>query len=737
MVLPELNVDDRTFDQLYEVLRKQIPAEWTDHNPSDPGVALLELLCWLGEMLGYRMNRVPDAHQDRFVDLLIDPPSPVTVPVTFSFVLDAAIRTEDLVLPAGTRLATDFTGGSRFVFETLEDLSFTPASDPVSGVFLEITKEGTARELLIVEDEVLGQTNGVALQEFGFKPVLSELGMATDAPAPVLFDTVHATTDYDPNPKVRVYDGFLTGVAGSPVNNAAVSVRFDADPGDQHYFVTFAQATQALTVTRSDGSLKTVVIPTGADSVVFDSFGATIQLNPGFDVTLDIALGVNASTVVPTNRIAVGSIEIVSTRGTLEGIGSVTATIDDFSDLENLRIYIPSVYSNAQPFSGTFVGDTTGQKDIDLTDDYGNVLSIRFVLTSAFALTDVSASIELRQLGNIVTFGGEDWPVRHALLIEKAQLDATDPQRARLVRLDARRRTIAFGDGEFGDLPRDGLVVACQKYRLLQGPPALIDAGEIAHLLDPPVLLAGESMSPVINGDASGGEHFFREEERLSEGLKAFRRPYRLVTADDFERVLVDDFWEYQQLAGRSERVVRAVAVLDRTRPLSDDVVRAGHVTVLVVREFDQTAWDAALSAAAKETLLDAHGDSLATRIENFLESRRLITTHVEVESPRVARVDLALSCVVQGHRNEAEMADTIDKALQDYFNLLDGGPEGRGWILGRAVYRSEIFRIVGAIEGVDYVMSLTLSPADTNGDVALASDELPWLVANVSAVRP
>ena len=53
MALPDVLVDDRNFDQLLAVLRKQIPADYTDHNPSDPAIMLLELFAWLGDMALY------------------------------------------------------------------------------------------------------------------------------------------------------------------------------------------------------------------------------------------------------------------------------------------------------------------------------------------------------------------------------------------------------------------------------------------------------------------------------------------------------------------------------------------------------------------------------------------------------------------------------------------------------------------------------------------------------------
>ncbi|NDJ16459.1 baseplate protein J [Myxacorys almedinensis] len=73
MPLPLPNLDDHTYDDLIDQARSQIPlefAEWTDHNATDPGIILLELLSWLTEMLLYRVNRVSDRNIEMFLKLL-------------------------------------------------------------------------------------------------------------------------------------------------------------------------------------------------------------------------------------------------------------------------------------------------------------------------------------------------------------------------------------------------------------------------------------------------------------------------------------------------------------------------------------------------------------------------------------------------------------------------------------------------------------------------------------------
>jgi hypothetical protein len=81
-------LDDRTFEQLRAELRERITVyapEWTNHNDSDPGVALLDLFAFLGESLLYRFNQIPDSTKVAFLRLLDVapvPPRPARVLVT-------------------------------------------------------------------------------------------------------------------------------------------------------------------------------------------------------------------------------------------------------------------------------------------------------------------------------------------------------------------------------------------------------------------------------------------------------------------------------------------------------------------------------------------------------------------------------------------------------------------------------------------------------------------------------
>lgn len=67
------NLDDRTYDDLLAEALRYLPTfapDWTNHNPSDPGITVIELLSYVTELLVYRSNVVGDDHLAAFLRLL-------------------------------------------------------------------------------------------------------------------------------------------------------------------------------------------------------------------------------------------------------------------------------------------------------------------------------------------------------------------------------------------------------------------------------------------------------------------------------------------------------------------------------------------------------------------------------------------------------------------------------------------------------------------------------------------
>lgn len=142
MALPAPNLDDRTFQDIVDETKRLIPRycpEWTNHNLSDPGVALIELFAWMSEMMLFRMNQVPDRLYTKFLDLVgIQPFPPSVARADLTFWLSATLD-RPVVVPSGTEVGTAVGSvGEPVVFSTSEDLVIAPPR-------LVSAKTGTAR----------------------------------------------------------------------------------------------------------------------------------------------------------------------------------------------------------------------------------------------------------------------------------------------------------------------------------------------------------------------------------------------------------------------------------------------------------------------------------------------------------------------------------------------------------------------------------------------------------------
>lgn len=130
MTLYHPQLDQRTFQDLVDEAKRRIPSltpEWTDHNVSDPGVALIELFAWLTESLLYRVNQMPERLYIKFLELMgitLHPPAPARADLTFRL---AAPQAEPVRIAFGTEVATVQTvDREAVVFHTTRDVVIVP-----------------------------------------------------------------------------------------------------------------------------------------------------------------------------------------------------------------------------------------------------------------------------------------------------------------------------------------------------------------------------------------------------------------------------------------------------------------------------------------------------------------------------------------------------------------------------------------------------------------------------------
>ncbi|WP_244930181.1 putative baseplate assembly protein [Nocardioides sp. W7] len=132
MPLPTPGLDDRTFQDIVDEAKRLIPRycpEWTNHNVSDPGVALIELFAWMSEMVLFRVNQVPERLYTHFLNMVgIEPFPPAVASTDLTFWLSAVLDSP-VVVPADTEVMTVAGAAERadaVVFSTDTELVIAP-----------------------------------------------------------------------------------------------------------------------------------------------------------------------------------------------------------------------------------------------------------------------------------------------------------------------------------------------------------------------------------------------------------------------------------------------------------------------------------------------------------------------------------------------------------------------------------------------------------------------------------
>lgn len=165
---------------------------------------------------------------------------------------------------------------------------------------------------------------------------------------------------------------------------------------------------------------------------------------------------------------------------------------------------------------------------------------------------------------------------------------------------------------------------------------------------------------------------------------------------------------------------------MNRKPPLTPSPANpaSGHVTLLILPAYDRTLF--ATATMLQKSAMVAVSDDLTHSLLAFLEPRRLLTTRLHVAGAGLKEVNLQVTVVVDGQRNTADMEIAGRAALIGYLDLIDGYEDGRGWPLGRAVRRSQLYRLLEDVPGLDHVESLALTPANAQGDVEVGAGQVP-----------
>jgi hypothetical protein len=139
-MIPVPNLDDRTHKDIVEEALRLIPQycpEWTNFNPSDPGVTLVELFAWMTEMAVYRLNKVTDKNFIAFLNMMgvkLQSPQPARALLQFKVAEKAPATWVRACTPVGTVQAGR---DEPVIFETAQDLLVT--SNHVARCFTQVS----------------------------------------------------------------------------------------------------------------------------------------------------------------------------------------------------------------------------------------------------------------------------------------------------------------------------------------------------------------------------------------------------------------------------------------------------------------------------------------------------------------------------------------------------------------------------------------------------------------------
>ena len=173
--VPQVDYTSRDYTSIVQDMVTLIPTyapNWTNRDPSDFGIMLIQIFGWLGDQLNYYIDRsaneafITTASQRdsvlKIATLLGYVPTNATassVTLTFQNSTDSAI-----IVPALTQVATSTISNattSQIIFETVAEITVPPISNNINGSATVIANQG-----ITVTNELIGIATGFGNQVF-------------------------------------------------------------------------------------------------------------------------------------------------------------------------------------------------------------------------------------------------------------------------------------------------------------------------------------------------------------------------------------------------------------------------------------------------------------------------------------------------------------------------------------------------------------------------------------------
>ncbi|MBV9581908.1 MAG: putative baseplate assembly protein, partial [Chloroflexi bacterium] len=199
---------------------------------------------------------------------------------------------------------------------------------------------------------------------------------------------------------------------------------------------------------------------------------------------------------------------------------------------------------------------------------------------------------------------------------------------------------------------------------------------------------------------AMGGRDAQTLDDAKLRAPQMLRTRTRAVTAED-----------YEYLALQVPGVARAHCLAPGALPAGPGDLEPGQVVVLVLPQLpDADARGGVNPSLERPELLRA--------VRAHLDERRVVGARLEVRAPRAIDVSVEVTLRVSA-RSEQYLIENVrraaERALYTYLSPYTGGPDGKGWPMGRDLHVSEIYARLQRVAGVEYVDEVRVTIPDPN----------------------
>lgn len=644
-------IDDRTFQQIVDEVRKRIPRycpEWTDHNVSDPGITLVELFAWMTELLIYRLNQVPQLHYIKFAEFLglqRQPPRAAEVGITFWLAreLTPMVDPDDngLKIAPQTQVSTTQT-------ETEPPIIFTTNEKFVIHAphfqQMLVRKHDTAPQVPEVKPQIVAASEVQNLRDGRDSlPMFSSKPHVDDA---IYFGFGNNLSDH-----VIRFDLRFQEKAGIGINVKYPPYLWEVYAANGEWAVVEAEPDTTKGLNAATGSI-------------------TLHLPKLRSHQPDIEAGSRRDTLAPYwIRVR---IKAIADSEKEQGMREYNETP------ELLQIVkIASVGCLVQA-SHVFV-----VQDEKLGTSDGSP-GQRHQLAGAPVLLPLQEQERLKvELSNTSL---EYWEYRQ-------DFSQSEPN-ARHFGIDSNSGELRFGpavrqpNGEircYGAVPPRGAALVLESYRYGGGAKGNLPKKVINILRSSiPYVSRVENRYPATGGlDAP-------DIEELSMAVQRHLRTHRAaITPEDFETHVYEKF-------GNEVALVRCVAFSQADEKPADGRIRVLIVPVIRRNGGSEPAF------FLSDDLLDIT-ISLRDRILNYLQEFRLLTDRVAVEKPRYQRVKVSMKVNPHPGVDWEPLRQQILLRLYAFFHPVTGGPNGR-WHPKQPLSIDEVERALEKLPGIDTV---------------------------------